>query len=301
MKKQEKANKALHNAAYKGDVNKLEAALKDGADVNAIVNAYPTEGWTALFLAANRRNTECVDILLKSGANVKHKSAATDDPRSSGSTVLHAMLTAGDPPETALLIRLLDEGAEVDAATADYDTPLGLAADNGYIECVKVLLERGAKAHHVQGAKTTVLWQATRKTGNREIVKLLLGHGAPVDVMNDFHATPLMSACKAGDSEIVALLLERGASVEYRDDRGLAPLHHACDFGNTCRSEEGHASAIAIMEMLLNAGAKTDVKDNNGRTPPEYFDDPSRKPTMPEPFRLPPSPADLWLQARIKK
>ncbi|KAL5509352.1 hypothetical protein EMCRGX_G004710 [Ephydatia muelleri] len=49
---------------------------------------------------------------------------------------------------TEELTRLLDQGINIEATDEDGRTPLGFAAGFGHVDCVKVLLDRGANIDH---------------------------------------------------------------------------------------------------------------------------------------------------------
>ena len=51
------------------------------------------------------------------------------------------------------------------------------------------------------------------KNGHGEVVKLLLEHGAQVDLQEENGWSALMSASQNGHGEVVKLLLEHGAQV----------------------------------------------------------------------------------------
>ena len=87
--------------------------------------------------------------------------------------------------------------------------------------------------------------------GRRDIVKLLLDHGADLDAAtSSINSTP--HACKNGDLFTTKLLLDRGCAVNFVDKYGKTALHHAC-LGRSCTE--------CVKELLLLAhGADTTVK-----------------------------------------
>ena len=70
-------------------------------------------------------------------------------------------------------------------------------------------------------------------------------------------ASPLHLAVVVGNTEIVVLLIESGADVDIRakDQPGGTPLQWLAFFGKK-----------AMAEILINAGAEVNAKDNNGCT-----------------------------------
>jgi ankyrin repeat protein len=204
---------------------------------------------------------------------VNVRTQSVSDADSTGSSVLHALLTPDTPPDLSILEDLLDAGAEIDAATVEGITALNKAASRGNLECVRLLLKRGSQAHLKSGTRTTALWEAAR-SGNIELVELLLDCGASVDGRDDFGMTPLMGACHKGHPQIARLLLARGASVDTIDSLGRTPLHHACDYANCRLSSEERAHALELGKVLVSARARVNARDKNGRLPLDYVDDP---------------------------
>ena len=76
------------------------------------------------------------------------------------------------------------------------------------------------------------------KENNISEVKLLLDHGADVNVKDEDGETPLFCASNNGHKEIVKLLLEHGADVNAKNNYGNSPLH--------CVSEKGHTEIVNI-------------------------------------------------------
>jgi ankyrin repeat domain-containing protein 17 len=60
--------------------------------------------------------------------------------------------------------------------------------------------------------------------GHVQVAKLLLDHGADVNMPPDSYESPLtLSAC-GGHIELASLLIERGANLEEVNDEGYTPL-----------------------------------------------------------------------------
>jgi ankyrin repeat protein len=91
-------------------------------------------------------------------------------------------------------------------------TPLGLAAQKGSLECVKILVKAGAKINDHPPNGSTPLIQAAH-FGHEEICAFLIEHGAHVDKPNGKGTTALMRASQEGNFTIVKLLVRMGASV----------------------------------------------------------------------------------------
>jgi ankyrin repeat protein len=134
-------------------------------------------------------------------------------------------------------------------------TSLHLAAQRGYTEIVKILLENDVKVDVQNRNGQTPLHFAAQK-GHPEIVEVLLGNGAMVDARDAENWTPLHFAAQGGRAGVVGVLLGKGAMVDARSKNDQIPLHFA--------AQEGHPE---IVEVLLGNGAMVDARDTKGRTP----------------------------------
>lgn len=122
---------------------------------------------------------------------------------------------------------LKDTLVDIDAVNSSALTPLVLASKEGHSDCVKALLEAGAKVDGV-GEKNTALtpiWIATY-SGHEECVDYLLQAGANLD--SKFPVTPLYIASREGRSGCLQLLINAGSNLEVRNNRSQTPLIVAC-------------------------------------------------------------------------
>lgn len=120
-----------------------------------------------------------------------------------GETALHRAASRGHVQAVALL---LDRGAKVDATDGEGVTPLVLASYRGQTEVVKLLLERGAfvNAQEKRNGLSSLSHAVGR--GDRELVAVLLAHGADPALKSADGRTALERAEANGATEIVALL-----------------------------------------------------------------------------------------------
>ncbi len=89
----------------------------------------------------------------------------------------------------------------------------------------------------------------------REMVELLLDHGADVDAADTSGNTPLMGLCFKGHADLAATLLDRGADANARNGSGATPLMLAAMFHQP-----------AIMRALLDHGADASLANGQGHT-----------------------------------
>jgi ankyrin repeat protein len=192
----------LLSAAATGDLAGIEAAIADGANVDARADA----GRTPLMVAAVARQTEAFRTLLAAGADVDVQDDRLDNP----------FLYAG--AEGVLdILRLANEAGADPAITNRYGgVALIPASERGHVEVVRYLLtETSVDVNHVNRLGWTALLEAILLSDggprHQEIVRLLIEHGADVDLADGDGVRPLAHAGARGQSEIVALLEAAGA------------------------------------------------------------------------------------------
>ncbi len=197
------ANKALMEAARRGDIRKVDAALLAGADVN-----YADEhGNTALTYASDGGHEEIVRLLLERRTDV-------DQAARVRTAALMEAAEYGDTDTVKLLIEL---GADVNRADRWGSTALTLATERGYAETVKVLVELGAGVNYADNEGDTAL-AAAAIMGYTKIVRLLIEHGAHVNHADKDSNTALMWTTYDGRADIARLLVEHGAIMPGTED-----------------------------------------------------------------------------------
>ena len=174
----------------------------------------------------------------------------------------------GCPDLTNLLKLLKTEQRKTALETKTKDgghfvTPLIIAAHNGHLNSVKILLGYRADIEargtlkiddkvSVEGC--TPLFAAA-VTGYLDVVKLLIERNADVDGRTKTGSTPLRAAVHEGHLDIVRCLVESGAYVNARNKYKGTPMMAACDYGH-----------LSIVTYLINKGAFMDLQDRHGYT-----------------------------------
>ncbi|XP_069358000.1 protein TANC2 isoform X3 [Maniola hyperantus] len=220
---------ALIGAAQNGHLDIVEYLL-DTAELIPD-GICPVTGETALTAACSTGNAAIADALLIRGAT----------PYSLNARQMSPLALAAKNGRTALVLRLLDSGADVMGSGGK--NPLILAAAEGHAEVVEMLLEHGADPDAVDGDGITPLGWAALRSRIPTIV-VLLDKGALIDQPDGSGRTPLGLAC-GGPAELVELLLEQGASLERVDHSGLRPLDRAIGQRN-----------VPVVNCFLKKGAK---------------------------------------------
>ena len=188
-------------------------------------------------------------------------------------TKVYQAARGGSSDLADLLKRLKTEQRKIALETKTKDgghfvTPLIIAAHNGQLNSVKILLRYGAdiedrgtiKIGHeddeddevIEGC--TPLWAAAC-SGHLDVVKLLMEQNADVDGRTPTGSTPLRAAVHEGHLDVVRCLVESGADVNAPAQYKCTPIMAACECGH-----------LSIVTYLINKGAFVDLQDTDGDT-----------------------------------
>ncbi len=133
-----------------------------------------------------------------------------------------------------------------------------LDGDGPWAERLTALLEAATYpgVEEVAADVTDAQLEAIIEHGDHEALRLLLEHGAPLEVRGHKNRTPLHIAAQLGDTKCVEVLLAKGASVTARDEDGNTPLHLAVK-----------SSSSPCVAKLLAKGADRDTENYDGASP----------------------------------
>ncbi|XP_052473529.1 E3 ubiquitin-protein ligase HACE1 isoform X1 [Carassius gibelio] len=152
------------------------------------------------------------------------------------------------------LVLLLRRGANPNYQDISGCTPLHLAARNGQKKCMGRLLEYNADVNICNNEGLTAIhWLAVN--GRTELLHDLVQHVSNVDVEDAMGQTALHVACQNGHKTTVQCLLDSGADINRPNVSGATPLYFACSHGQRDTAQ-----------ILLLRGAKY-LPDKNGVTP----------------------------------
>ena len=126
----------------------------------------------------------------------------------------------------------IESGMDVTATDAQGHTALHMAAFNGHSEIIRLLLKAGSKVDERDGEGKTPLMHAS--SGDfPDAVKTLLEAKAEVDLIDSGEGfTALMTAAALGEKEIVEILLKHGAKKELVDIDGESAKDFAASRGH---------------------------------------------------------------------
>lgn len=123
--------------------------------------------------------------------------------------------------------RLLNDGVDVNTAGYHGITPLCWAVWSGSLSGAEHLLKRGASPN-VSPINSSSTMNAA--TANPNMLMLLIEYGGDVNLPGKsmFGDAPLHGAVLEKNIESMRILIEHGADIDVRDNRGRTPLLLAC-------------------------------------------------------------------------
>ena len=207
----------------------LRAYLDSQVDINILLPS----GESALHLAVAFDRAQMAEILIESGANPELRNRR-------GQTPVH--MARGNTLD--LLLRFgVDTGVH-DGLGA---TPLHHARR----ETASMLIDQGVDIEARDRAGGTPLLRAVER-GDHEVVHLLVGYGADVNVSDVRRgATAVHRAVARRDLDLIRYLLSHGAYINARDRYGSTPL----DWTDSPLTGGGRPDTLSVVHLLIENGA----------------------------------------------
>ncbi len=252
---------ALVYAARENCLDCAKELIEAGANVNQVTHY----GWTPLLTATQNRHYKIATYLLEKGANPNIQNnggwsplyIATDNRNIEGGDY---PARKPDMDHLDFIKTLLDKGANVNVRVCGIrSTATNCSGDSTETRTnftMQWLQEDGA----------TPFLRASQ-SGDVDLMKLLLAHGADPKIETAHHVSALAVASGIAwvegvtyewspdqNLEAVKMLLDLGIDPNIQDDDGRAALHGAA-----------HKGRNAVVETLVARGAKLDLHDYGSR------------------------------------
>lgn len=174
----------------------------------------------------------------------------------------YTFLAAVEENDQALVRSMLKRDATMMMTSARSDlmeTPLQIAAREGHLSMVKLLVAYGADVQDEGGEEYVTALHEAAARGHTEVVKFLLHRGAKPCTTDLRNETPLLQAARGGHVEVVKLLLphmSRRQALDVQDREGATAVWYACQVG-----------AADVVQVLLLAGADRSIASTEQGTP----------------------------------
>jgi ankyrin repeat protein len=136
-------------------------------------------------------------------------------------------------------------------------TNLLKAVKSNNLELAAQAIARGEDVNQTDNSGNSLIIVSSAD-GHAAMVKLLLDNGADIKAVDSgMKATALHASAYLGHPEVMKTLIEYGIDIDAQGPyNGYTALHDAVWQNN-----------VLGVEILVNAGAKTNIKGNNGQTP----------------------------------
>ena len=252
------------------DCSEILKKLADGQDLMRVLRDLNILNITSpLETACHFGHIEIVRLLLDRGARVNvHRNCLTSP-----------LILASSTGRSEIAKLLLAHGADINMANAMGEVPLQAAL------CSSVIFKKLMQTFGIEEDRAIASVIKSGIEGHIETVKLLLEHGAQVNIEDDIMGSPLHMAILIGaHTDAVKLLLDHGADVNIQDHEGWSPLHIASINGGTETRKQRRrakktdfdklfsdttANHIEMAGLLLDygAGAQVNIQDKCGQSP----------------------------------
>ena len=265
-------NNMLHYAAQWNLLNAIPIIIKNGISVEE-TNA---TGQTPIFMAITNDSPPTIKALIDNNANI-------DARDTQGNSLLHAAVRWNALKCASYLI---DNGIDANVFSLNGNTPLHDAVALGMSEIESLLITKGAnlEVRNIDG--NTPFMEAVRGAILASIEKLSAS-GADTSTRNIRGDTPLHIAVNMDRPDIVNILLKMNASIHARNTRNRTPFQTSLtisprivtallsgdrvnipdDMGNsTLHVAVQERASVDIIRAIVNAGARINTVDNNGKT-----------------------------------
>lgn len=156
------------------------------------------------------------------------------------------------------LQKIIFNGADINSKE-DGKTPLHIAAENGHINCVDLLIRVGANLDLRDNELRTALHNAI-ENGHTDVALLLIRSGADINLTDCCNETALHEVVVQANISILKALLTKRVNFSTREhSQGLTALHVAA----------GSGKKLCTILLILS-GADIEALNNDGENAAEF-------------------------------
>ena len=166
------------------------------------------------------------------------------------------LIYASDKGDEICVSVLLRHGAKVDGKNIDGETALFAAVRNEHEAVAKCLIEHRANVN----ARASDMSSPAHEAGSLDspkMMKILKKAKCDINARDKTGCSPLIVAVKYGCIAVVKYLVSiKGLHINEGDEKGWSATHWSSSMGDT-----------AMLEILVLAGARLNIRTVNGETP----------------------------------
>ena len=243
---------------------KIQALIKNGADVNIETTLTNGQKTTALKMAIYRDEPTLVKLLIENGATYEKDKILSDILNRISSEKTWNMFPGSEKSydeyikqRIALIEFLIDKGANINATDKDGQNLLYRAIDTKNTSLLEYLIQKGVNVNCVDNDGITLLMYAVLNKSDANMVKKLIEHGADKTKKDKMGLTAYQQAVEFhSDQEIRELLFVPIADKKSENLADKAMVQH---YANSLMMD---ASMIAILAMSGNGGEGKDISSD---------------------------------------
>ncbi|GAB1607428.1 transient receptor potential cation channel subfamily A member 1 homolog [Argonauta hians] len=230
-------------AALRGHIETIEILMNASADALAV------DKWekTAVFLASEENHENVLKKLVEY-PGMKDQIHVSDQY---GNRPLHVAAREG---YTAIVMILLNHGADIMACNDDEESAIHLAAKHGRTNVVRALVKAEKSVVKSEDEDSNTPLHIAAINGHDKVGEILIEFGADVSAVNNNLWTPLDCAAANGWTHMAQILLDSDSLVDPADKSKTTPLHLA--------SRNGHQRMV---QLLLERNASVSQRDSDGK------------------------------------
>lgn len=260
--KNDEGKTAFRCAMERGSADSVRLLLAAGATGAEIQTAFET--------AVDHVDAEKAKLLLDAGADVNEKMSDGSNPLIYTTSRSFLFVKEADEKRTripSLVQVLLEGGADVNAVDKNGETALMGEMHHRRAGVIKLLLDAGANVNAKNKEGDTALgiyWrQKYWNAEDADVLKLLLDAGADLSTLSyESGETALMQAISDYKPvEVIQVMVKSGVNIDAKEKW----------YGKTALMMAAAKGRASVVKILLDAGAKVNVKDKEGRSALDYF------------------------------
>ena len=264
------SNTLLHWSALTGKIISAQFLISHGADIEA----KDSMGYTPLIVSAFRDDIDTTLYLIQNGAKIEQKSY--DDKT--------ALIVAVEKSNEKIVKALLQQGANPNSKGPSNKTALFFCNS---VSVFHLLIKHGADPKIMADNNTSIL-HSYAKERNDNIISLALEY-VSIESKDSDGNTPFLCSCSSNNTNAMLYLISKGCNIHAKNKSERSAFHLFAEnnktdalieflknheysdkvdkHGKTALHICAKKNYLRTAEILIQSGAKLDVKDHDNQIP----------------------------------